>query len=103
MRLNEEQRKLAEDNHNLIYFVLDKYGWSVEDYYGLAAIALCKAAHNYDPERRTAFSTYSVRAIKNEILSDKRKERSIKRSRFKTVSLNEKICFSQQDFDEDIE
>lgn len=66
MKLTEDQRKLVEENHNLIYDYLWKKNLSIEEYYGLAAIGLCKAAITYD-SGKAAFSTYAYMCISNEI------------------------------------
>lgn len=57
--MTDEQRKLVEDNHNLIYSCLRKNGWWVEEYYDVAAIALCNAAMNYNPDHETDFPIYA--------------------------------------------
>lgn len=49
--LTEEQKKLVSDNHNLIYKYAHKHNLSVEDYYDLLAIGLCKAAQIYNPDK----------------------------------------------------
>ena len=51
LKLNDEQRKLVEQNHNLIYSAMTKCGirrQDFDDYYGFASIGLCKAAIDYD-------------------------------------------------------
>lgn len=45
--ITEAEKKLVEQNHNLIYAFLQKYHLTIEDYYGLAAIGLCKAAMTF--------------------------------------------------------
>lgn len=67
--MTDEQKKLVEDNHSMIYLVIRKMGLPIEDNYDLAAIGLCKAAMNYDSEKNT-FSTFAYRCIKNEIMLD---------------------------------
>ena len=42
--LNEYQQKYAEQNHNLIYGILNDKNLSIDEYYDVAAIGLCKAA-----------------------------------------------------------
>ena len=47
--MTEEQKKLAEENHSLIYFYARKYNMSkqeFDDMYGILAIGLCKAARD---------------------------------------------------------
>lgn len=71
MKLNDEQRKLVEQNHNLIYSAMRKFGirrQDFDDYYGFAAIGLCKAAIDYDKTRSKSFSTYAYLCIQNEIM-----------------------------------
>lgn len=66
MVLNERQQKLAADNHNLIYCFLHQKHADVEEYYGLMAIALCKAAYIYDERKGLRFSTVAFRCMSNE-------------------------------------
>lgn len=76
--LNDKQQTMVEDNHNLIYSFLANRGLSldaVEDWYGTAAIGLCKAAITYDESRGVKFSTYAYVVMENEIRQIKRKER----------------------------
>lgn len=68
--LNDIQRKLVEDNHNLIYSYLKKHNLSlnaVEDWYGTAAIGLCKAALYFDENRGRNFSTFAYLVMDNEV------------------------------------
>ena len=67
--MTDEQRKLASENHNLIYSFLNRYNFDPEEYYGLAAIGLCKAAKLYD-ESKGNFSTYAYRSMLNNIKHD---------------------------------
>lgn len=62
MILNDKQRKLVEDNHNLIYFYAKKYKVSIEEYYDTLAMALCQAAYNFD-EKKGAFSTIAIKTM----------------------------------------
>ncbi len=66
MRMTEEQRKIAEQNHNLIYDFLYKNELNIEEYYDIAAIGLCKAAMNYN-SKRGRFSTLAFKCMKNEV------------------------------------
>lgn len=68
--LNDEQRKLAEANHNLIYWYLYKKNPSaqlIDDVYGMLAIVLCRCARNYKPDMGRTFSTFTIRAFSNEV------------------------------------
>lgn len=72
VKLSNEQAKLVEDNHNLIYSFLLSNGFSMEDYYDIAAIALCETALNYDPSKGS-FSTYAYHNMLMRVLNEKRK------------------------------
>lgn len=68
--LNSTQRKLVEDNHNLIYSFLNSRHLSldaVEDWYGTAAIGLCKAALIYDENQGVKFATFAYICMDNEV------------------------------------
>lgn len=71
--ITEEQKELVEKNHNLIYSFLQKQHLSVEDWYGLAAIELCKAAITFNKEI-SSFSTYAFKCMFTHVYSEKRKE-----------------------------
>lgn len=45
--LTEEERKLVENNHDLIYMLADCLELDIDEYYGLLAISLCHAAQKY--------------------------------------------------------
>ena len=87
--LTDEQQKLVEANHNLIYFLLKTYKWTIDKYYDIAAIGLCKAAQRYDESRGVNFSTYAMRVMYNEVIKEIRKEKAKKRSAFEEVSIND--------------
>ena len=73
MKLSKEQSKLVEDNHNLIYSFLSSNDFSIEDYYDIAAIALCETALHYDSSKG-AFSTYAYHNMLMRILREKRRD-----------------------------
>lgn len=77
--MTDDQKKLVEDNHLLIYKVINDMKLSTECNYGLAAIGLCKAAINYNPEK-CSFSTFAYKCIKNEIMCDYRSRNKPKRA-----------------------
>lgn len=87
----EEQKKLVEENHNLIYFTLSKYRLNPEEYYDILAIGLCKAAMNFDQEK-SKFSTFAMKVMFNEFAQYDRNENSNRRRANKnTLSLNYRI------------
>jgi DNA-directed RNA polymerase specialized sigma subunit len=92
--LSEEQKKIVEENHNLIYYVLHKHKLSIDKYYGAAAEGLCKAAITYSPDKNTKFSVYAYKCIMNVILTEMRKEKRKKRSLATTVSLDNLVGVS---------
>lgn len=69
--LNDEQRKLVEDNMGLVPYTLRKcYGSEIaydEDINSIAMISLCRAACTFDPSRGVCFSTYAVNCIVREM------------------------------------
>ena len=75
--ITEEQKKLAEENHNLIYRFLSKYNLSIDDYYDIAAIGLCKAAMTFD-KSKSKFSTYAFKCMYMIMLHEKRKEKMVR-------------------------
>lgn len=72
MRLNEEQKKLVEENHNLIYWFAKKYHVPIEEYYDVLAQGLCMAAYHYDPSK-CSFSTYAYLCMNTEMHVEYRK------------------------------
>ena len=68
-KLNDEQRKLIEDNYKLIRFLYRRSytrvcSWEV--FQGLGHEAMCKAALGYDPSKGK-FTTYFTWKIKQAI------------------------------------
>lgn len=68
--LTPEQQKLVEDNHNLIYHILRKMNLSDDEFYGIAAIGLCKAAMSYGKSNKVVFSTYAHHVMHAEIKNE---------------------------------
>lgn len=69
--MTEEQRKIVEENHNLIYEYLHYKQLPIEEYYDLAAISLCKAAMKYDCTKGM-FSTYAFKCMNTTITNYRR-------------------------------
>ena len=72
MKLSEEQKKLVEENHSLIYWFAKKYHIPIEDYYDVLAQGLCMAAYHYDPSK-CSFSTYAYLCMNTEMHVEYRK------------------------------
>jgi RNA polymerase sigma factor (sigma-70 family) len=87
--MNDQQRKLASDNHNLIYSFLNKYGLNSDDYYDIAAIGFCKACINYDDSKGHALSTYAYYIMLNEVRMSKRSEKKF--ASLQTVRLDDYV------------
>ena len=64
--LTEKQRKLVEENHDLIYGFAKIKHLSIDEYYDLLAIGLCKASMSFD-EYKGNFSTLAYTCMENEI------------------------------------
>ena len=65
--LTKKQQDLIEQNHNLIYGFANRMKLSIEDYYDILAIGMCKAASIFD-ETKGEFSTVAFRCMKIELL-----------------------------------
>lgn len=83
-RLNDEQRQLAADNHNLIYSFLSSNNLSIDEWYDVAAIGLCKAALNFDGGI-AKFSTYAYKCMWNMVHIEMRKQSAICRADYNAV------------------
>lgn len=68
MRMTEEQRQLAKENHNLIYGFLRKKHLDLDEFYDICAIGLCKACAMYDGTRG-ALSTLAYHSMENSVKS----------------------------------
>lgn len=86
LRLTDEQRRMVADNHNPIYAYLHSKRLPVDDFYGLAAVGLCKAALAYDPARGK-FSTLAWQTMSREIGNEFR-VRSTARRTAEVISLD---------------
>lgn len=84
IKTEEELNRFIEANHNLIYSFLRNYRLD-DEYYGDAAIGLCKAARSFDDSKGTRFSTYAYKCMLNECGQTMRVENRI--SRLPTISL----------------
>lgn len=69
--MTDKQKKLVEDNHNLIYSFCKIHNLSVKEYYDIIAIGLCKAAMSFD-STISKFSTYSYQVMRNELFMSNR-------------------------------
>lgn len=89
--LTEEQKKFAEENHNLIYSFLMNKKLNLEEYYDIAAIGFCKAVKSYESSKGT-FSTYAYICMSNEIkMNWRRTEQRAQEYGVVLISLDEPI------------
>ena len=65
-KLTIEQQKLVEENHNLIYDFINRNNLSIDEYYDILAIGLCKASKAYNPEKGK-FSTICNKCMSSEV------------------------------------
>ena len=96
MKLTNEQQKLVEEHHNLIYKVLIDNDWNIEQWYDSAAIGLCNAALKYNPDSKIKFITYAYRAIVNTILKEIKKN---KIHHIQTVSYNNTVKYNEEELE----
>lgn len=87
MKLTPAQKSFVEENHNLIYWLLQRMNCNVDEYYGAAAIGLCKAAATWN-KSKSKFSTFANAVMRHEIYMQMRSE---SRSPKNTVSLDTPI------------
>lgn len=65
MYMTEEQREIVKKNHSLIYYFLRKNNYDKEEFYDVAAIALCNAVINYNKTKNISFSTFAYHCMHN--------------------------------------
>lgn len=68
-KLNDEQRKLIEDNYSLVKYFYGKNFKNLIDYdtyLGIAHVAICKAAYTYDSSK-SKFTSYFFLKLKTDI------------------------------------
>ena len=73
--LTTEQRKIAEENHNLIYFFINYFKVDEEEYYDLFAIDYLKYIKVWD-KSKGKLSTLLGRAFSNRIKAEDRKKKA---------------------------
>lgn len=74
---------MAEDNINLIYFVLKQFNLcnpnGIEEYFDVGLLGLTKGLQTYT-ESKGSLPTYLVKCIRNEILMEMRNQKTVKRN-----------------------
>lgn len=77
--MTEQQRRLAEENVNLVYWFIRKHGLDCDEYEGMLMETLCKASIGFDSEKGMSFSTYAVKAFNNSMKMHWREDLAIHR------------------------
>lgn len=78
--LTENQKKIAEENHNLIFsFMRDHNILDKDHYYYVFAESLCKAAGDYDPSRGK-FSTLAYKYMESDFKQELKYNAASKRN-----------------------
>ena len=74
---------MAEDNINLIYFVLKQLNMynkdGIDEYFDVGMLGLVKGLKTYS-ESKGVISTYLVKCIRNEIVMELRNQKTVKRN-----------------------
>lgn len=83
---------MAEDNINLIYFVLKQFNLcnpnGIEEYFDVGLLGLTKGLQTYT-ESKGSLPTYLVKCIRNEILMEMKNQKAVKRNNgVKPISIN---------------
>lgn len=66
--LSIDRKKLAEENHKLIYWFCWKNHLDIEEWYDIIAIGYMKGINSYDETKGVELSTYLSKIMKNEYL-----------------------------------
>lgn len=77
-RLTEEQSKIVEENHSLIYWYSHLAGLNLADWYDLLAIELCYSVMKYDSTKGSLGNYFKLRAD-GRVYKEYRKSQSQKR------------------------
>jgi len=103
MTLNDEQRKLVAENHNLIYWYASTFWVDLEEWYGALAIELCKTVMQFNPDKGSLSNYYKIRAD-NMMNKERAKLNSKKRTNNGVISIHElydsNLAEPIDDFDE---
>ncbi len=86
-KLTKEEQKISEDNINLMYAAMNKYGIS-DEYSGLASIAYCTAVYYWSKRKNKnlKLSTYVYRVILHQYIKAIKKEDAVKRKGYYSIS-----------------
>lgn len=89
--MTEKAKALVENNHNLIYYYLNKRKMDIDEWYDILAIALCNAAISFD-DSISNFSTYAMKCLNRAVCTELRVREYAKRKLNKEArSYDEKL------------
>lgn len=99
--LTKEQAELVANNHNLIYSFLnsknlpvdDKLSMNIDDWYGIMAEALCKAAKGFDNSKSTNFSTYAYHCMQHAMINTFKGKNTLKEIPNQAVEYYDEFAF----------
>lgn len=74
MKLNDDQKLLAELNHNLIYGFAHRHNLNVDVWYGLLAQSLCEAVLAWDEDVAKLSTLFNTVALNN-LINEKRNQK----------------------------
>lgn len=82
--LTENEKNFAEENHNLIYGFLHKYGYSIEEYYNIAVFGFLKAVQVYQRKEKLKgnynFSHIAYQYMRAEFSNQRKNDMAKKRT-----------------------
>jgi len=91
MKLTAEQQDIVAENHNLIYWYINRRGLKTTDWYDLLAIELCYAVIKYNKDRGS-FSNYFKMRADNLIRKEYSKTQLKKNKRITPSQLDNETC-----------
>lgn len=75
-KLTDAQREQAAQYERLIDWFRQAAGLHDDDWYGVIAVALCKAAAGYDPQKGATFKAFAIRCMSNAVISEYRYQKA---------------------------
>lgn len=85
----EQERKFAEENHNLIYGFLKKHGYSIEEFYNIVVFGYLKSVQIYHRKEKLNgnynFSSVAYQYMRAEISNHFKTESRMKRKPAETI------------------
>lgn len=96
--LMEEEKKLAEENHNIVYAFLKYYGYSIEEYYNIAVFGYLKGVQTYYRQNEKGYDLFFIcwQYLRTEIKNHFRMENSMKRKPMEKI-LSLDVEYSEMD------